>query len=209
MENLDKLVQLITDRLLENLQQSPDLNRTSVYVIGKSATTELLRNHGYQVLDRHEAADFVVVDCLHLDSFLRVASLAPANEVESNLLTSLLEGKKVLVALETFDIEQYKHSAKSLLYRELMQQKSKLEKYGAQFYTEGNLLALLGHAQKMAEEVSVRPQKQVEAKSRLITEGKLRELGLTEGDVFKIEKDMIVTALAKDYLKRQKIRIEK
>jgi conserved uncharacterized protein len=41
----------------------------------------------------------------------------------------------------------------------------------------------------------------------LLTEKRLREMGLPESGSFKIEKGMIVTALARDYLKRQKIEI--
>ena len=45
------------------------------------------------------------------------------------------------------------------------------------------------------------------SKTVLLTEKKLREMGLPENGSFKIEKGMIVTALARDYLKRQKIEI--
>ena len=44
-------------------------------------------------------------------------------------------------------------------------------------------------------------------KTVLLTEKKLREMGLPENGSFKIEKGMIVTALARDYLKCQKIEI--
>lgn len=213
MENLDKLVQLITDRLLENLQDGP--NETSVYLIGKDRTDALLVENGYRLVKHAECADVVVVDCLALDAFLRIASLCPANEVESNVLTSLLDGKPVYVSLETFNVEQYKHSARSRLYRELVEQKAKLEKYGVQFYRENQLLNLLGAcvAEKEAF-VPQQPEKKSinqpqQSKTNLVTEAKLRAMGLAEGDSFVIEKGMIVTALAKDYLKRHKIRIVK
>ncbi|MBF0777595.1 ethanolamine utilization protein [Streptococcus cuniculi] len=211
MENLDKLVQLITDRLLENLQDEP--NETSVYLIGKDRTDALLVENGYRLVKHGECADVVVVDCLALDAFLRIASLCPANEVESAILTSLLDGKPVYVSLETFNVEQYKHSARSRLYRELLEQKAKLEKYGVQFYRENQLLNLLDTCRTEKEEFS--PQQidkkalTPKAKTNLITEAKLRAMGLGEGDSFAIEKGMIVTALAKDYLKRHKIRIVK
>ncbi|GGE33146.1 hypothetical protein [Streptococcus himalayensis] len=211
MENLDKLVQLITDRLLENLQDGP--NETSVYLIGKDRTDALLVENGYRVVNNCECADAVVVDCLTLDAFLRIASLCPANEVESNLLTSLLDGKPVYVSLETFNVEQYKHSARSRLYRELVEQKVKLEKYGVQFYRENQLLSILGT--QLAEKEEAAPQKlerkaaSPKGKTNLITEAKLQAMDLSEGDSFVIEKGMIVTALAKDYLKRHKIRIVK
>ncbi|MGT2785055.1 hypothetical protein [Streptococcus merionis] len=207
MENIDKLVQLITDRLLENLQHQP--NETSVFLIGKESTREYLASHGCRVTQEHTSADFVVVDDLALDAFLRVASLCPADAKESSLLTSLLEGKKVLISLEAFNIEQYKQSAKSLLYRELLAQKAKLEKYGATFYSETQLLSLLEAKEATKDVVATHQSTPVSqsSKSKLITESKLRAMQLSEGDTFTLEKGMIVTALAKDYLKRHKIRI--
>lgn len=207
MENIDKLVQLITDRLLENLQHKP--NEAAVFLVGKDSTAKFLASHGYHVAHSHTSADLVVVDDLALDAFLRIASLCPANAKESSVLTSLLEGKKVLISLEAFNLEQYKRSAKSMLYRELLGQKTKLEKYGAVFYRENQLLSLL-EAKEVAKEAVVKhPAAQVSSspKSKLITEAKLRAMQLSEGDTFSLEKGMIVTALAKDYLKRHKIRI--
>ena len=57
----------------------------------------------------------------------------------------------------------------------------------------------------MTEEVSQKAKAPI--KTVLLTEKKLREMGLPENGSFKIEKGMIVTALARDYLKRQKIEI--
>ena len=57
----------------------------------------------------------------------------------------------------------------------------------------------------VAEEVSQKTK--APGKPVLLTEKRLREMGLPESGSFKIEKGMIVTALARDYLKRQKIEI--
>ena len=115
----------------------------------------------------------------------------------------------------TFAIQQYKQSSKVHLYQELQGQREKLIRYGLQFYKEGQLLALLESNQAeeprpevkraVAEEVSQKTK--APSKPVLLTEKRLREMGLPENGSFKIEKGMIVTALARDYLKRQKIEI--
>lgn len=215
MEQLDKLVQLITDRLLENLQEEPD--KTHVYVIGKDQTIQFLEENGYGVTSYNDAADYLVVDGLAVDALLRVASLCPTTEEESLVVKSLLAGRKVLVSGACFDTEQYKNRAKTMLYREMLQQKAKLETYGVVFYQEGHLLNYLeqGHQTEAPRKTEQRTyqlsqrsdvsQKQ----SKLITETRLRSMGLSEGDVLKLEKGMIVTALAKDYIKRHRIIVEK
>ncbi|MBS4750690.1 ethanolamine utilization protein [Granulicatella sp. zg-ZJ] len=207
MENLDKLVQLITDRLLENLQNEPE--KESILLIGKDSTRLALEKAGYDLVDcNSDVVDLVVVDDLSLDAFLRVASLCPTSEKESALLKHLLNGKKAFVSKEAFNVENYKGSASSLLYRQLVQQKEKLEKYGVTFYQDENLLNCLSktdNRQVVRETVTKRSETSGNTKTKLITEKRFKELGLTEGDVFHIEKGMIVTALAKDYAKRHKI----
>lgn len=134
---------------------------------------------------------------------------------EAVILKSLLKGKKVLVSDSAFAIQQYKQSSKVHLYQELQGQREKLIRYGLQFYKEGQLLALLESDQAeeprpevkraVAEEVSQKTK--APSKPVLLTEKRLREMGLPENGNFKIEKEMIMTALARNYLKRQKIEI--
>ena len=155
------------------------------------------------------------MESLGFDAFLRLSSLCPLAVEEAVILKSLLKGKKVLVSDNAFAIQQYKQSSKVHLYQELQGQREKLVRYGLQFYKEGQLLALLESDQAeeprpevkraVAEEVSQKTK--APSKPVLLTEKRLREMGLPENGSFKIEKGMIVTALARDYLKRQKIEI--
>ncbi|MBP2621321.1 ethanolamine utilization protein [Streptococcus panodentis] len=204
MENIDKLVQLITDRLLENLQQASQAKR--IYLLGQESTASLLLSEGYQLTQDAEEADCLLAENLSLDAYLRIASLCPINEAETLLLSALLAGKEVLAPLESFRVNQYKQSAKALLYRELQQQKAKLERYGLCFYEKDRLLAVLAPSQEK-QQAAASACSGPAAKTRLITEGRLKEMGLRQGDEFRMDKGMIVTALARDYLKRHKIRI--
>ncbi|CAM3600376.1 hypothetical protein HMPREF9378_1216 [Streptococcus sanguinis SK1 = NCTC 7863] len=213
MENLDHLVDLITDRLMEKLKQKPQ--KPSVYVIGGDKIPDLLEGEGFQVVKDSCTAEIVVVETLGFDAFLRLSSLCPLAVEEAVILKSLLKGKKVLVSDNAFAIQQYKQSSKVYLYQELQGQREKLIRYGLQFYKEGQLLALLesDQAEEPRPEVKRAVAEEVSSKTKapgkpvLLTEKRLREMGLPENGSFKIEKGMIVTALARDYLKRQKIEI--
>lgn len=210
MENLEVLVQEITDRLLANLRHDSLLHR-SVYFIGQHQLSSQLIADGYTIIDEAKEADEVIAANLPLDSLLRVACLCPLNESESELLACLLSGKTVSIVLESQQLEDYRQTATARLYKELMQQKVKLEQYGAQFYPEEELLSLLRQRIKGQKEnqktVKTIGQKTIVKKRSLITEAKLRALHLAEGDCFTIEQGMIVTALARDYLKRHRITI--
>ncbi|MGT2933992.1 ethanolamine utilization protein [Streptococcus catagoni] len=209
MVNIDKLVQEITDRLLENLHQESMAKK--VYVIGQVENESHLLQEGYKIVDQEDSADYLIVTSLSRDSLLRVASLCPTSKEESILLSALLEGKPVFVWSACLQLAHYQKKAKSLLYREMLEQKRKLDNYGVQFYEKETLMALLKKKQQLKKaelQGDQKLNKKVSKKKNLITEAKLKNLQLRAGQFFRLEEDMIITDLARDYLKRHHIIIE-
>lgn len=212
MENLDKIVDLITDRLMDKLQV--ESYKSSVFVIGAFDTPDILEREGYQVVKKSSSADIILVESIGFDAMLRIASLCPLTADEAVVIKSLLKGKKVLVLNESFDFHQYKQTSKALLFQDLQEQYEKLIRYGVQFYKKEELVSILeestgGENNKPVQDViknSSTPKK-VE-KVGLLTEKKLIEMNLSDNDSIRLKKGMIVTALAKDYLKRHNINIE-
>ena len=212
MENLDKIVDLITDRLMDKLQVESD--KSSVFVIGAFDTPDILDREGYQVVKNSSSADIILVESIGFDAMLRIASLCPLTADEAVVIKSLLKGKKVLVLNESFDFHQFKQTSKALLFQDLQEQYEKLIRYGVQFYKKEELVSILeestgGENNKPAHDVPKNSStpKTVE-KVGLLTEKKLIEMNLSDNDSIRLKKGMIVTALAKDYLKRHNINIE-
>lgn len=212
MENLDKIVDLITDRLMDKLQV--ESYKSSVFVIGGFDTPDILDREGYQVVKNSSSADIILVESIGFDAMLRIASLCPLTADEAVVIKSLLKGKKVLVLNESFDFHQYKQTSKALLFQDLQEQYEKLIRYGVQFYKKEELVSILeestgGENNKPVQDVKTNSStpKTVE-KVGLLTEKKLIEMNLSDNDSIRLKKGMIVTALAKDYLKRHNINIE-
>lgn len=136
MENLDKIVDLITDRLMDKLQV--ESYKSSVFVIGAFDTPDILDREGYQVVKNSSSADIILVESIGFDAMLRIASLCPLTEEEAVVIKSLLKGKKVLVLNESFDFHQFKQTSKALLFQDLQEQYEKLIRYGVQFYKKKN-----------------------------------------------------------------------
>ncbi|MDB8650005.1 ethanolamine utilization protein [Streptococcus australis] len=212
MENLDKIVDLITDRLMDKLQV--ESYKSSVFVIGAFDTPDILDREGYQVVKNSSSADIILVESIGFDAMLRIASLCPLTEEEAVVIKSLLKGKKVLVLNESFDFHQFKQTSKALLFQDLQEQYEKLIRYGVQFYKKEELVSILeestggeNHKPVQDESKNTSTPKKVE-KVGLLTEKKLIEMNLSDNDSIRLKKGMIVTALAKDYLKRHNINIE-
>ena len=212
MENLDKIVDLITDRLMDKIQV--ETHKASVFVIGAFDIPEIVSKEGYQVVKQSSSADIILVESIGFDAMLRIASLCPLTADEAVVIKSLLKGKKVLVPVESFDFHQFKQTSKALLFQDLQEQYEKLLRYGVQFYKKEELVSILeestgGENNKPVQDVikNSSTPKTVE-KVGLLTEKKLIEMNLSDNDSIRLKKGMIVTALAKDYLKRHNINIE-
>ena len=215
MENLDKIVDLITDRLMDKLQV--DSYKSSVFVIGAFDTPDILDREGYQVVKNSSSADIILVESIGFDAMLRIASLCPLTADEAVVIKSLLKGKKVLVLNESFDYHQYKQTSKALLFQDLQEQYEKLIRYGVQFYKKEELVSILEESTESTGGENNKPVQDVTKNSStpktvekvgLLTEKKLIEMNLSDNDSIRLKKGMIVTALAKDYLKRHNINIE-
>ena len=212
MENLDKIVDLITDRLMDKLQV--ESHKSSVFIIGAFETPDILDREGYQIVKNSSSADIILVESIGFDAMLRIASLCPLTADEAVVIKSLLKGKKVLVPNESFDFHQYKQTSKALLFQELQEQYEKLLRYGVQFYKKEELVSLLEESASGENSKPISGESKNESihksveKVGLLTEKKLIEMNLSDNDSICIKKRMIVTALAKDYLKRHNIKIE-
>ena len=215
MENLDKIVDLITDRLMDKLQV--ESYKSSVFVIGAFDTPDILEREGYQVVKNSSSADIILVESIGFDAMLRIASLCPLTADEAVVIKSLLKGKKVLVLNESFDFHQYKQTSKALLFQDLQEQYEKLIRYGVQFYNKEELVSILEESTESTGGENNKPVQDVTKNSStpktvekvgLLTEKKLIEMNLSDNDSIRLKKGMIVTALAKDYLKRHNINIE-
>ena len=215
MENLDKIVDLITDRLMDKLQV--ESYKSSVFVIGAFDTPDILDREGYQVVKNSSSADIILVESIGFDAMLRIASLCPLTADEAVVIKSLLKGKKVLVLNESFDFHQYKQTSKALLFHDLQEQYEKLIRYGVQFYKKEELVSILEESTESTGGENNKPVQDVTKNSStpktvekvgLLTEKKLIEMNLSDNDSIRLKKGMIVTALAKDYLKRHNINIE-
>lgn len=215
MENLDKIVDLITDRLMDKLQV--ESYKSSVFVIGAFDTPDILEREGYQVVKNSSSADIILVESIGFDAMLRIASLCPLTADEAVVIKSLLKGKKVLVLNESFDFHQYKQTSKALLFQDLQEQYEKLIRYGVQFYKKEELVSILEESTESTGGENNKPVQDVTKNSStpktvekvgLLTEKKLIEMNLSDNDSIRLKKGMIVTALAKDYLKRHNINIE-
>lgn len=197
---LEQMVQLVTDRLMEKLHAS---NQPSFAIIGKAHKTleDDYLEKGYQQVAANGlmTADILIVAELSLFSLSRLSQLLPQTKDEEAILNHMMQKKVVYVLEEGLALNQQRDCLHKPILAEFDKAMATLQKWGVKLIKANENLQKPLKGGQIAN---------VKAKKELVTVTKLQAQALSKGDHFYIKPNMIVTALAKDYLKDKGIIVE-
>ncbi|CUX22487.1 hypothetical protein BN3590_00308 [Clostridium sp. C105KSO15] len=198
MDNIETVVQKITDLIIQRLQKEE--HRKTVVFLGKeySSIRTYYENRGYEIAPEKDKfnTDIIIVTELTILNMNRIAQGLPQTEDEVIIFEHLLNGKKVLILEEGMELHASQHIAPRALLQVLENYKNQLVRYGASILP-------LKHFEKINGAVNQEVNEKADKSDRkeLLTIAKVRKLNLHAGDIFETDKNVIVTALARDYLR--------
>jgi len=198
MDNIETVVQKITDMIIQRLQKEE--HRKTVVFLGKeySSIRTYYENRGYEIAPVKDKSDtdIIIVTELTILNMNRIAQGLPQTEDEVIIFQHLFNGKKVFFLEEGMELHASQHVAPRALLQVLENYKNQLVRYGASILP-------LKHFDKIGgainQEVNAKADKC--DRKELLTVAKVRKLNLHAGDIFETDKNIIVTALARDYLR--------
>ncbi|EJN93728.1 hypothetical protein D822_03614 [Streptococcus ratti FA-1 = DSM 20564] len=208
--DMNQLIQQVSDQVMERLTQ----NRPIYYVIGSHLTKveSYLLQQGMTVkkelpaLEEAVQEHFIVVEISSLKSLIRIANLIAVNQLEDLVVESLLTGRPLFVQL-TAEVPINSH-----LVSKINAAKRELIKMGARLIKENNLeyyFPPFGKSCRAPFE-QTRCSKNGTSKKQLISLKVLKDnYPLDELTTFDLSPNMILTALARDYLRENNIQIVK
>lgn len=196
MEQLEKLIQLVTDRVMAEIEPQPDKEQFTFVGKTKDYISRYYEERGFQQVAPMELStpEVVIVTELELYQMTRLAGLMPINETEEALLNRLMQQKTVVVLEEGIE----KAFMPKSMQAPFEKAKVELRKWGVQFKQESAF-----HHPAVTQTAPT-----TQKKKELITAAKIQNKKLSAGDTFYATPDMIITALAKDYLREQNIQLE-
>lgn len=198
MDNIETVVQTITDIIIQRLQKEE--HRKTVVFLGKeySSIRTYFENRGYEIAPVKDKSDtdIIIVTELAVLNMNRIAQGLPQTEDEVIIFQHLLNGKKVFFLEEGMELHASQHAAPRALLQVLENYKNQLVRYGASILP-------LKHFEKINGAINqdVNDKADKSDRKELITVAKVRKLNLHAGDIFETDKNVIVTALARDYLR--------
>lgn len=204
MDNVEILVQKITDIIIERLQNE-ELRR-AVAFLGKeySSIRTYYEKRGYEIASVKDKfdVDIVIVTELSIFNMNRIALGLPQTEDEVIIFQRLFDKKDVIFLEEGMEFQVSKYVASRALLQFLENQKNQLVKYGASILPLKNFEKINETINKEAKDVIHKSDKK-----ELITIKKVQKLNLQAGDIFETDKNFIVTALARDYMRDLGVKI--
>lgn len=198
MDNIEIVVQKITDIIIQRLQKEE--HRKTVVFIGKeySSIRTYYEKRNYKIASVKDKSDtdIIIVTELTILNMNRIALGLPQTEDEVMIFQHFLNGKKVFFLEEGMELHASQHVAPRALLQVLENYKNQLVRYGASILPLKHFEKING---AINQEVNDKANKS--DRKELLTVAKVRKLNLHAGDIFETDKNIIVTALARDYLR--------
>lgn len=194
MTQVEALIQAVTDRLLEKLTvENTGKESEKVYVFGSENLKRQIQSFGFEVVEDAQHGKALVVETLTDAAVFRLANLCPLTTLEEWILQALQLGKAVFVLGPMPSVQ---NSSKAL-WDDIGKLNQKISSFGLRFTDLEGLKEFL-------QQKEVTPRN---GKRTLLTEEKAQTLGLLPGDHLDA-KNWLITPLARDFLRRNRIRID-
>lgn len=194
MTQVEALIQAVTDRLLEKLTvENTGKESEKVYVFGSENLKRQIQSFGFEVVEDAQHGKALVVETLTDAAVFRLANLCPLTTLEEWILQALQLGKAVFVLGPMPSVQ---NSSKALR-DDIGKLNQKISSFGLRFTNLEGLKEFL-------QQKEVTPRN---GKRTLLTEEKAQTLGLLPGDHLDA-KNWLITPLARDFLRRNRIRID-
>ncbi|MBU5314404.1 hypothetical protein KQI38_20470 [Tissierella carlieri] len=198
MDNIEIIVQKITDIIIQRLQKEE--LRGTVTFLGKeySSIRTYYEKRGYQIVSVKDKfdTDIVIVTELSILNMNRIALGLPQTEEEVIIWERLLNKRDVIFLEEGMELHASQHVAPRALLQVLVNNKNQLVRYGASILPLKNFEKINETINKEVKDVIRKSDKK-----ELLTIEKVRKLNLQAGDIFEADKNIIITALARDYMR--------
>ncbi len=198
MDNIEIIVQKITDIIIQRLKKEE--LRGTVTFLGKeySSIRTYYEKRGYEIVSVKDkfSTDIVIVTELSILNMNRIALGLPQTEEEVIIWERLLNKRDVIFLEEGMELHASQHVAPRALLQVLVNNKNQLVRYGASILPLKNFEKINETINKEVKDVIRKSDKK-----ELLTIEKVRKLNLQAGDIFEADKNIIITALARDYMR--------
>jgi len=203
MDQMERIIQLVTDQVLQKLESHSSKPSFSFLGEPKEYIIRYYQEKGFQYVASCgiESPQILIVTELPLYRMTRLAHFTPLDDSEKGLLNRLMDQKSLVVLEDGIEYTQKKKDIPEKIRTPFEKARLELKKLGVQFMDQTEFHKT--GVQQNTPTVSAGAKKK-----ELVTMQKLQKSGLSDGDTFIVTPNMIITALAKDYIHDRHIQVD-
>ncbi|WPS85974.1 ethanolamine utilization protein [Brevibacillus halotolerans] len=224
--NIEALVEAVTNEVYKKLQgmkllQEQPIKRQKAIIMDNQAHPEIEAQiesrYDFQYYDEQTRdCDLVIIPTICIQLLGNLANGISAGSRERFILTMLLKGKKVVALENSMVYKKYKQTANPVLFKQYEAFEEKIKSFGIQMVQVSDLLKM-DDKEHTPEVVSAKQEIEIEREEviqevlskKLITESDLKKFHLRRVNQIIVNKNSIITPLAKDYIKMQQIQVRR
>lgn len=218
MMTQDAFVQLIVEKVMKRLGKEPWFLMGSESNELEELVKKLGENQVYWT-ETPEQADWICVTKVSARTLAEIARGYGDSEETKLLIEAIAEGKKVCFLEEGLHYRKYRETCPAKLYEKWQSNEAVLLSYGVRFTTAGQLfgdMAKVGEKtcggevrslSENGESTAKNSEGTTELRAKLITENLLSRLPQKGSKDIQINEDAIVTPLAQDYIRQERLNI--
>lgn len=222
--NYDELVNLIVKEVYKRLQESTKgneikLKKQAVVLWGNNEECLKLSDSEYEFVLYNESVkdcDIVIVSKLCLRGLSNLASGISVSNEERFILKMLMEGKKVYVISKGLEYKKYRKTAPKALYNKYIEFEEEIKKFGIQVIDDkkdifSNNTSIMSDKEfKIKENINFTEKDTIDlTNKKLISEADLRKPKINGMKVLLIRKNSIVTPLASDFIRINRLVVKR
>ncbi|QOT00183.1 ethanolamine utilization protein [Brevibacterium sp. JNUCC-42] len=224
--NIEALVEAVTNEVYKKLQEmkfsqgEPKKRQKAIIMANQSHPEIEARIESHYEFQYHDEqikdCDLVIIPTVCIQLLGNLANGISAGSRERFILTMLLKGKKVVVLENSMVYKKYKQTSNPVLYKQYEEFEARIKSFGIQMVQESDLLNIDDKVDNQEVEIAKQDsdieqeevRKEVLSK-KLITESDLKKFHLRHVNEIIVNKNSIITPLAKDYIKMKQIKVRR
>ncbi len=212
--DIEKVVEKIVQEVISKLEEKKTEEfRNEILFAGEKRDDLIIKYSDF--LDDWKGIDFIkdgcmvedykiiIVPSLSLNNLIDISFAREADEISSLVIKSFLNGLDVIVLEEGLEYRKYKESSNEKFYKYIESIERRLETFGLEFIS---VVKLKDRLKAYRNEKLSGPSKEIINK-KLITKKDVTDLIELGETTILINKNTIVTALARDYIEENEMEL--
>lgn len=213
--NIDKLVDYLTNEVMKKINYDI-VQKDKILVINKEENDFRIKDDNFQIdyfdeINKNLEIDiykYIIISGLTKEQLIDISMGKATDNISFIVTEGILKGKSISILNDGVEYHKYKNISNQNFYNMLKSYEEKLISFGVRFVDKKNITEIFyDNKEDKKVEFSVDKQDFYTVHNKIITEATLEDIYIKGYKNILIDKNTIITPLAKDYIRINNITV--